>query len=79
MNDHGMSKVKTPKLKNKTLISCSDTEKRVKGVIVNKSDQQLVVDLPSGFQMTLTKHAKLRMYVYRVGMLEFVSDGWPQT
>lgn len=68
-----------PKPKNKTLVYCTDTNTRVKGVIVQKTDVMLVVDLPSGFQMTLERTPRRKLYVYRVGMLEFVSDGWAQT
>ena len=62
---------------NRTVVACSETDRTVKGVIVVKSDQQLVVDLPSGFQMTLERSRQARLYVYRVGTVEFVSDGWP--
>jgi hypothetical protein len=70
---------KIPKPRNKTLVYCTDNDAKVKGVIVHKTDAQLIVDLPSGFQMTLERAPRRKLYVYRVGMLEFVSDGWAQT
>lgn len=73
-------KVKKPRVANKCVVVCTDTDTRVKAQLVHKSDSELVLDLPTGFQMTLTKSThKHKLYVYRVGMLEFVSDGWLQT
>lgn len=70
---------KKPRPHNKCVVTCTDTDTRVKGVLVAKTDSELVLELPTGFQMTLTKpHEKHKLYVYRVGMLEFVSDGWVQ-
>lgn len=70
---------KPVKPRNKTVVLCTDTNSQVKGLIVSKSEHQLVVDLPSGFQMTLERAPRRKLYVYRVGTLEFVSDGWEQT
>ena len=67
---------KEEKPKNKTYVVCTDNEQRVKGLIVCKDDSNLVVDLPSGFQLTMTRKPKRKLYVFRVGLLEFVSDGW---
>lgn len=61
----------------KTVVECTDANQRVRGQIVSKSNTQLVVDLPTGYQMTLSKSENRKLYVYRVGTLEFVSDGWP--
>jgi hypothetical protein len=66
------------KPKNKTLVYNTDTNSRVKGVIVSKTDHQLVVDLPTGFQMTLVRSNNRRPYSWRVGTMEFISDGWEQ-
>lgn len=80
MTDSSCEKLKRiSKPKNKTLVYCTDTNTKVKGVIVQKTDVMLVVDLPSGFQMTLERTPRRKFYVYRVGLLEFVSDGWAQT
>ncbi len=62
---------------NRTVVVCTDVDQKVKGRIVSKSDNCLVVDLPTGFQMTLNRTPKSKLYIYRVGTLEFVSDGWP--
>lgn len=69
-------KIKEEKPKNKTYVVCTDNEQRVKGLIVRKDENNLVVDLPSGFQMRLTRKPKRKLYIFRVGLLEFVSDGW---
>lgn len=68
--------IKSKKPANKAVVVCTDMDQKVKGIIVSKDDTQLVIDLPSGFQMTLTKKTQKGLYVYRVGTLEFVSDGW---
>lgn len=64
---------------NKTLVYCTDTHTKVKAVILKKDDHELVVDLPSGYQMVMTRKPKRKLYVHLVGTLEFVSDGWAQT
>lgn len=72
----------TPKVvkpANKTLVFCTDTNSKCKGVVVSKNESQLVVDLPTGFTMTLNRNKGRKLYVYRVGTLEFVSDGWQTT
>lgn len=72
-------KVKKARVANKCVVMCTDTNHKVKAQLVSKSESELVLDLPTGFQMTLTKITqKHKLYVYRVGMLEFVSDGWLQ-
>jgi hypothetical protein len=70
---------KLPKPANRTVITCTDVNTCVKGVVVSKNETQLVVDLPTGFQMTLERTKGRKLYVYRVGTLEFVSDGWVST
>lgn len=67
---------KPKKIANKTLVFCTETNSKCKGVIINKNELELVVDLPSGFTMTLHKPTGRKLYIYRVGTLEFVSDGW---
>ncbi len=75
-----MIKIKRPRVANKCMVTCTDTNTKVKAQLVSKDDDTLVLDLPTGFQMTLTKTTqKHKLYVYRVGQLEFVSDGWLQT
>lgn len=67
---------KTPKPKNKTYVTCTENNQRVKALIVTKTDNTLCIDLPSGYQMLLEKKPKRKLYVHQVGTLEFVSDGW---
>ena len=62
---------------NRTVVTCTDSNQRVKATIVRKDEEELVVDLPAGFQMTLNRRGRNKFYIYRVGTLEFVSDGWP--
>ena len=71
-----MKIINQQKLKNKTLVFCTDYDRKVKGLIVNKDDNTLVVDLPTGAQLILIKKPKGKYYICNIGMLEFVSDGW---
>ena len=51
----------------------------VVGVVINKTDLQLQVELPTGFVMDLLKSDhKRKVYVCQIGTWEFVSDGWMQ-
>jgi hypothetical protein len=71
--------VKKQRAQNKCLITCTDTNQRVKGVVINKTDLQLQVELPTGFVMDLLKSDhKRKVYVCQIGTWEFVSDGWMQ-
>jgi hypothetical protein len=45
-------------------------------LIVQKDEQKLVLDLPSGYQMHMVRKPKRKLYIHHVGMLEFTSDGW---
>ena len=72
---HGMSKL-DKKPKNKTYVVCTENDRRVKGVIVKKTDVQLTVLLPTGCELTLSRRPKRKLYTLNVGMLEFASDGW---
>lgn len=67
---------KTPKPKNKVYVTCTENNQRVKGLLVEKTDLLMTVDLPTGYTMTLVKKPKRKLYCHYVGMLEFVSDGW---
>lgn len=73
------AKSTTIKLANKTLVFCTDNNSKCKGTIIDKNESQLVVDLPTGFTMTLYKSQGRKLYIYRVGTLEFISDGWATT
>lgn len=64
------------KIKNKTYVFCTDNDQKVKGLIINKNENELTVDLPSGFQMRMIRKPKRKLYTYRIGLLEFASDGW---
>jgi hypothetical protein len=70
-------RTKPEKPKNKAVVVCTDNNRTVKGVIVVRNDSKLVVDLPTGFQMHLDRNRSGKLYVFRVGTLEFISDGYP--
>lgn len=65
---------------NKCVVTCTDTDQRVKGVVIHKSELDLHVELPTGFVMNLQKKdIKRKVYQCQIGTWEFVSDGWMQT
>lgn len=66
---------KAPGIKNRVYIECSETTRRVKATVLTYDDTQISVELPTGFRMTMTKKSKRRPYVWRIGVLEFISDG----
>lgn len=67
-----------PKPRNRTVVQCVDSAHSVKAVIVNKNDRELAVYFPSGAEMLLQRASpQKKLYVCRIGLLEFVSDGWP--
>ncbi len=66
---------KPTKEKNRVYIECSDTVRKVKGKIIHKDEQRLEVEMPTGFVMHMQKKTKRGQYKFRIGMLEFISDG----
>lgn len=62
-------------VKNRVYIECSETTRRVKAVVLECSDKELSVELPTGFQMTMVKKGRRRDYSWRIGLMEFLSDG----
>lgn len=67
------NKKETPK--NRVYIECSETARRVKATVLDYSEKEISVEMPTGFVMTMTKRSKRRPYIWRIGILEFVSDG----
>ncbi len=64
---------------NKCVVTCTDTNQRVKGVVKHKTDSELVIELPTGFVMNLHKpDVSRKIYVCQIGVWEFISDGWIQ-
>lgn len=68
-----MKKEQAPK--NRVYIECSETTRRVKAKVIAHSDKEIAVEMPSGFQMVLARKSRRRSYTWRIGMLEFLSDG----
>jgi hypothetical protein len=61
--------------KNRVYIECSETFRRVKGVILHKDDSKLNVEMPTGYVLQMQKRSKRGQYSFRIGMIEFLSDG----
>jgi hypothetical protein len=61
--------------KNRVYIECTNANKRVKAWVINKSEDIISVELPTGFIMKLHKRHKNGVYLFHTGSLEFISDG----
>jgi hypothetical protein len=51
-------------LKNRVYVECTDANRRVKAVIINKTETNIKVLLPTGFVMTLERRNKSGIYLY---------------
>jgi len=49
--------------------------KRVKSKLISRSQDQIVVETPNGYVMTLIKKTQNDFYLCRLGQLEFISNG----
>ena len=67
--------IKEKPQKNRVYIECSDTARRVKGVIIRKELAELEVEMPTGFVMKMRRKNKRSPFIMRMGLLEFYSDG----
>ena len=63
--------------KNRVYVECSDTDRRVKGLVIERLETQISVELPSGFVLTMNKKRRRGPFIMRLGQLEFYSDGKP--
>lgn len=72
-----MRKSKLDVVKNRVYIECSETTRRVKAVVLERTDKKMFVEMPSGFRMVMTRKTRTRSYSWRIGMIEFLSDGKP--
>lgn len=61
--------------KNRVYIECSETTRRVKAMVLSHNEKEIEVEMPTGFQMKLARKNRRRSYTWRIGMLEFLSDG----
>ena len=61
--------------KNRVYVECSETTRRVKALVLDHTERLIEVEMPTGFRMTMTKRSKRRAYSWRIGMMEFLSDG----
>lgn len=61
--------------KNRVYIECDAAKKRVKAVILSKSEKNITVELPTGVVLELIKRHRKGNYILQIGMLEFACDG----
>lgn len=64
-------------IKNRVYVECTNENRRIKGLILSKSENDIKVELPTGFVMNLSKRHKNGVYLLQIGILEFMSDGHP--
>ena len=68
-----MIKVKPDK--NRVYIQCSETERKVKATIIKKDEINLEVEMPTGFILKMKRRNRRNNYSFRIGLVEFHSDG----
>lgn len=66
---------KNKNIKNRVYIECSDTVRKVKGIILHKDEKSMQVEMPTGFVLKMQKKTRRGYYAFRFGLLEFLSDG----
>lgn len=66
-------RIKIPK--TRVYVECTDVNKRIKGKILMHTDNSIRVELPTGFIMELTKKNQKNLFVFHIGLLEFICDG----
>lgn len=68
--------MKTAREPTKVRIFCTESTRSVKARVINKSRENLEVEMPTGFVMHLHKKNRPQMcYYFRIGELEFLTDG----
>lgn len=68
--------MKTKREPTKVRIFCTESTRSVKARVINKSREDLEVELPTGFVMMLHKKNRPQAcYYFRLGQLEFLTDG----
>jgi hypothetical protein len=70
-----MKKKNDDKIKNRVYIECSETTRRVKAVVLEHDHKMMSVEMPTGFRMVMTRRSRRRAYSWRIGMIEFLTDG----
>lgn len=61
--------------KNRVYIQCSETERRVKAIILKKDEEYLEVEMPTGFILKMIRRNRRNNYSFKIGFVEFHSDG----
>jgi len=67
-------KIKPPP--TKVRIFCTETVRSVKARVMLKNETKLNVEMPTGYVMKMEKKSQpLNCYYFRIGDLEFTTDG----
>lgn len=63
-------------LPTKVRVFCTESTRSVKAKVLDHNTDNLKVELPTGFVMKFTKKTRpTSCYYYRIGQLEFTTDG----
>ena len=60
---------------NKVYVECSETSRRVKAEIIERTDRTLSVSMPTGYVLNMAKRHRRGRYILLCGTIEFYSDG----
>jgi len=63
------------KIENRVLLENSEDSKKIKALILNKTDEELLVETPTGYRLDLRRTKKKGPYKYQLGTVQFYSDG----
>lgn len=72
-----MKLIKEHSVKNRVYVECSETTRKVKGTILKKDERELEVEMPTGYILYMQKKTRRSQYSFRIGMVEFHTDGRP--
>jgi len=59
----------------KVFVECSDTFRKIKGIVLHRDSDKLKVKLPTGCVLDLMKHPRYSKYSFNIGTVEFYTDG----
>jgi len=62
---------------NKVYVECSESNRRIKAEIIERTDRTLRVSMPTGFVLDMAKRHRRGRYLLLCGTMEFYSDGKP--
>ena len=62
-------------LPTRVYVECSETDRRVKATLLEKTERTVKVHMPTGFVLEMTKRHRRGRYLLACGTMEFYTDG----